>query len=59
VFDDVFDVTSEDYIEGNVEMRYQTIGLVRGAVLTVAHVYRVIDAVEAPWARHGKKGCQI
>jgi uncharacterized DUF497 family protein len=49
VFDDKFAVTAEDYKDANGEMRYQTIGLVRGVVLTVAHVYRVINAVETPW----------
>ena len=41
VFDDPHHTTSEDYLDDNSEMRYQTFGLVGGAVLImVAHIFR-------------------
>ncbi len=55
VFDDPFAVDTEDYLDDNGEMRYQTIGLVHGVLLTVGHVYRVIDGLEEPWIITARK----
>ncbi len=55
IFDDPFAVTAEDYIDENGEMRYQTLGLVRGLLVLVAHVYRVIDGGEMPWLISARK----
>jgi uncharacterized DUF497 family protein len=54
VFDDAFSVTTEDYIDDNGEQRYQTIGFV-GVLITVGHVYRVIDGEEKPWIITARK----
>lgn len=54
VFDDPFAVTTEDYIDDNGEMRYQTIGLV-GLLVTVGHVYRVSEGEERPWIITARK----
>ena len=55
VFSDPFAITAEDYIDDNGEMRYQTLGLVRGVLMTVAHVIRIIDGVEMPWLIMARK----
>lgn len=55
VFQDPFAVTAEDYIDENGKMRYQTIGLVGGLLLFVAHVYRIIDGQERPWLIPARK----
>jgi uncharacterized protein len=55
VFDDEFAVTAEDYIDANNEMRYQTVGLVQGVIILVAHVYRIIESVETPWIVMARK----
>jgi uncharacterized DUF497 family protein len=55
VFNDPAAVTAEDYIDGNGEMRYQTLGLVEGLLLFVAHVVRVIDGEEKPWIISARK----
>lgn len=55
VFGDPFSITTEDYIDDNGEMRYQTIGLIQGVLVTVAHVIRVIDGVESPWVIMARK----
>jgi uncharacterized DUF497 family protein len=55
VFDDPFAVTVEDYIDENGEMRYQTLGLIEGVVIFIAHVYRVVDGDEQPWLINARK----
>jgi hypothetical protein len=55
VFEDPFAVTTEDYIDDNGEMRYQTLGLVNGLLVFVAYVYRVIDGEEKPWIISARK----
>lgn len=55
VFDDEFAVTAEDYLDGNGEMRYHTIGLIEGFPIFVAHVYRVLDGEETPWIISARK----
>ncbi len=57
VFSDEFAITAEDYIDDNGEMRYQTIGLVEGALILVAHVFRVIEEGqdEEPWIIMARK----
>ena len=30
-------------------MRYQTLGLIEGVLIVVAHVDRVFDGIEQPW----------
>jgi uncharacterized DUF497 family protein len=55
MFDDEFAITAEEYIDPNGEMRYQTVGLVQGVLLTVAHIYRIIDAIEVPWLVMARK----
>jgi uncharacterized protein len=55
VFDDEFAITVEDYLDDNNEMRYQTVGLVQGVLITVAHVYRLIDNGETPWLVMARK----
>ncbi|MBV9267632.1 MAG: BrnT family toxin [Acidobacteriaceae bacterium] len=55
VFDDPYSITSEDFIDDNAEVRYQTLGLIEGALVFVAHVYRVIDQVEQPWIISARK----
>lgn len=55
VFDDPFAVTTEDYVDDNGEMRYQTIGLVHDALITVGHVYRVFEGLENPWIITARK----
>jgi hypothetical protein len=55
VFDDPFAVTAEDYIDERGEVRYQTLGLVEGLLLFVAHVYRVINGEEKPWIISARK----
>ncbi|HEX7362528.1 MAG TPA: BrnT family toxin [Bryobacteraceae bacterium] len=54
-FDDPFAVTAEDYVDENEEMRYQTIGLVDGLLIFVAHVYRTVDVEEKPWIISARK----
>ena len=54
-FADPFAVTAEDYIDENGEMRYQTLGLIDGVLIFVAHVYRVIDGSEEPWLISARK----
>jgi uncharacterized DUF497 family protein len=41
-------ITTEDYIDENSEMRYQTLGLIEGVLIVVAHVDRVFDGIEQP-----------
>ena len=49
-------ITAEDFIDDNGEVRYQTLGLVDGRLLLVAHVYRVIAAEgEMPWLIMARK----
>jgi uncharacterized DUF497 family protein len=55
VFDDEFAVTAEDYLDGNGEMRYHTIGLIEGFPIFVAHVYRVLDGEDTPWIISARK----
>ncbi len=55
VFDDPFAVTVEDYVDDNGEMRYQTLGLIEGVMIFVAHVLRVIDGDEEPWLINARK----
>jgi hypothetical protein len=55
VFNDERRVTSEDYLDANGEMRYQTIGLIGGLLILVAHVYRDIDGEEQPWLISARK----
>jgi uncharacterized DUF497 family protein len=55
VFDDPFQVTAEDFIDDNGEMRYQTLGLIDGVLVFVAHVYRVIEGAEEPWLISARK----
>jgi uncharacterized DUF497 family protein len=55
VFEDPFAATTEDYLDDNGEMRYQTIGLVGGLLILAAHVYRVIDGQERPWLISARK----
>ncbi len=47
-FGDRKHITVEDYVGANGEMRYQTIGLVGGVLIFVAHAFRVIDNIETP-----------
>ena len=47
VFDDPFAVTAEDFIDNNGEMRYQTLRIIKGLLVMVAHVYRLIEGAEA------------
>jgi uncharacterized DUF497 family protein len=47
-------MTVEDYVDDNGEMRYQTIGWI-GVLITVGHVYRVIDGDELPWIITARK----
>jgi uncharacterized DUF497 family protein len=49
VFDDPRAITTEDYIDENGEMRYQTLDVVEGVLIVVAHVNRVIAGIEQPW----------
>ena len=42
-------ITTEDHIDENGETRYQTLGLVEGVLIVVAHVDRVFDGIEQPW----------
>ncbi len=58
IFDDQFAVTTEDYIDDNGEMRYQTIGLVEGLLIAVGHVYRLIDEIERPWIITARKAVE-
>lgn len=51
VFYDPFAVTAEDYIDDNEETRYQTLGLVQGVLILVAHVFRN----ERPWIISARK----
>ncbi len=55
VFDDPFSVAKQDYIDDNDEMRYQTLGLVKGVLIFVAHVNRVIEGNEEPWLISARK----
>lgn len=55
VFDDALHLTAEDYIDENDELRYQTIGLIGGLLVLVAHVYRFIDGREQPWLISARK----
>jgi uncharacterized DUF497 family protein len=55
VFEDEFALTREDYIDENAEMRYQTIGIVAGVLILVAHVERTIGGTEAPWLISARK----
>lgn len=55
VFADDFALTREDYIDENGEMRYQTIGIVAGVLILVAHVEREIGGIEAPWLISARK----
>jgi uncharacterized protein len=55
VFDDPDAVTAEDHVDDNGELRYQTVGLVAGLLLFVAHVYRVINGEEMPWLISARK----
>ena len=55
VFEDQFAVTAEDYMDGRGELRYQTLGLVEGSLLFVAHVYRFVDGEESPWIISARK----
>ncbi|MGH9583703.1 MAG: BrnT family toxin [Bryobacteraceae bacterium] len=55
VFEDPFATTADDYIDENGEMRYQTLGLVNGLLIFVAHVYRVIDGEEKAWIISARK----
>ena len=38
----------EEFIDDNGEMRYQTLGLIDGMLIFVAHVRRTINEVETP-----------
>jgi uncharacterized protein len=55
VFEDPFSVTAEDYIDDNGEMRYQTLGLVDGLLIFVAHVHRMVDGEATPWIVSARK----
>jgi hypothetical protein len=55
VFDDPFAVTAENGIDDHGEMRYQTLGLVGGLLIFVAHVQRVIDGEETSWIISARK----
>ncbi len=55
MFEDDLALTREDYIDENGEMRYQTIGIVAGVLILVAHVERVIDGIETPWLISARK----
>jgi uncharacterized protein len=55
VFEDPFAVTAEDYIDDNGEMRYQTLGLVDGLLIFVAHVLRIVDDEATPWIVSARK----
>ena len=55
VFEDSSAMTTEDYIDDTGEVPYQTVGLVESLLLTVGHVYRVIDGVETPWIITARK----
>jgi uncharacterized DUF497 family protein len=55
VFDDPFHITGEDYIDDNGEVRQQTLGVVDGVLILVAHVYRVIEVDEEPWLIMARK----
>ena len=48
-------VTFKDFIDDNGEMRYQTIGLVEGRLLFIAHVIRLIEGNEEPWLISARK----
>ena len=55
VFDDPFALTTEDFLDDNGEMRYQTLGLIDDVLIVVAHVYRAIDGDEEPWLITARK----
>ena len=58
VFNDPFVFTTEDYRDDNGEMRYQTLGLVEGRLLMVAHVYREDNGIEVPWIITARKAVE-
>ena len=47
-FDDPHAVTFDDYLDENHEQRYQTIAVVEGKIVLIAHVYRIVDGQERP-----------
>ena len=55
VFGDPFALTAEDYVDENGETRYQTLGLVNGLLVFVAHVYRMIAREEKTWIISARK----
>ena len=55
VFDDPFATSSEDFIDDNGEMRYQTLGMINGLLVMVAHVYRSIEGHSEPWLISARK----
>lgn len=55
VFEDPFAVTAEDHIDDNGEMRFQTLGLVDGLLIFVAHVQRMVDDEETAWIISARK----
>lgn len=48
-------MTAEDYNDDNGEMRYQTLGLVDGLLIFVAHVQRMVDDEATPWIVSARK----
>ena len=55
IFDDPFALMTDDFIDDNRVMRYQTLGLIEGVLVVVAHVYRVIEGNEEPWLIMARK----